>query len=300
MASGPKTRQGKAVAKMNALTHGLRSSAPVIPGEDAREWERHKSGVTDAFFPIGTVEGALAERVALLLWRLARVARYETAMLAGSIADTERDYERGEEEHQRHQRPPTYQPNTPTECRAEIREAMVKARLLRDLKTREDHEELAGTDVGLILHKAVEVGMRRTHDEEFDADEVTYPDLPEGGDWDDVGLVTVGTLRGGFGALAAAAKVDGDELIEAVTYHYECEARGAKMRLAEVERELARLGAARLMLAGEDLEKVTRYEAHLHRQLVQTLRELEAMQGRRHGYVTPLARLDVGGLDLAG
>lgn len=41
------------------------------------------------------------------------------------------------------------------------------------------------------------------------------------------------------------------------------------------------------------LERVTRYEAHLHRQLLQTMHELEALQDRRKGRATPLARLDV-------
>jgi len=46
---------------------------------------------------------------------------------------------------------------------------------------------------------------------------------------------------------------------------------------------------------GETLERVTRYEAHLQRQLLQTMHELEALQGRRKGEATPLARLDVSG-----
>ncbi len=87
MGSGPKTGAGKAVAKMNALTHGMRSPAPVIPGEDAGEWERHHAGTVDALAPVGAVETALADRVALLLWRMGRVARYETAMVGASVAD---------------------------------------------------------------------------------------------------------------------------------------------------------------------------------------------------------------------
>jgi hypothetical protein len=50
----------------------------------------------------------------------------------------------------------------------------------------------------------------------------------------------------------------------------------------------------------EDADKVMRYEAHLHRQLLQTLHELEAMQARRTGQAAPLARLDVQGLEPTG
>ena len=40
---------------------------------------------------------------------------------------------------------------------------------------------------------------------------------------------------------------------------------------------------------------ITRYEISLHRQVIQNLHELEAMQTRRKGGTSPLARLDVTG-----
>ena len=40
---------------------------------------------------------------------------------------------------------------------------------------------------------------------------------------------------------------------------------------------------------------ITRYETSLHRQVIQNLHELEAMQDRRKGGTSPLARLDVTG-----
>ena len=45
----------------------------------------------------------------------------------------------------------------------------------------------------------------------------------------------------------------------------------------------------------ETIKVITRYESHLHRQLLQTLHELEAMQDRRRGHQTPLARIDFTG-----
>jgi hypothetical protein len=40
---------------------------------------------------------------------------------------------------------------------------------------------------------------------------------------------------------------------------------------------------------------IMRYEAHLHRLYIQSLRELEAIQIRRRGGTSPLARLDITG-----
>ena len=42
----------------------------------------------------------------------------------------------------------------------------------------------------------------------------------------------------------------------------------------------------------KDAEHIIRYEAHLNRQLTQTMHELEALQSRRQGKDTPLARVD--------
>ncbi len=45
--------------------------------------------------------------------------------------------------------------------------------------------------------------------------------------------------------------------------------------------------------AGEHLDRLIRYEAHLNRQLTTAMRELEARQARRRGEHTPLARISV-------
>ena len=80
--TGPKTEKGRAIASRNALKHGITSSDPVIAGmERQSDWRRHLDGIVASLAPEGELERALAERVALLLWRLRRVARYELAVI---------------------------------------------------------------------------------------------------------------------------------------------------------------------------------------------------------------------------
>src|SRR4051795_398934 len=80
---GPKTEGGKEGARWNATRHGIRSPAPVVPGvEDKEDWEEHRGGMLDSLLPDGHLELVLAERVALLSWRLHRVTRYETESIA--------------------------------------------------------------------------------------------------------------------------------------------------------------------------------------------------------------------------
>jgi hypothetical protein len=80
---GPKTEEGKEVVRWNAARHGIRSPAPVVPGIEKKEdWEAHAVGVLESLKPEGHLETVLAERVALLSWRLHRVTRYETESIA--------------------------------------------------------------------------------------------------------------------------------------------------------------------------------------------------------------------------
>lgn len=53
----------------------------------------------------------------------------------------------------------------------------------------------------------------------------------------------------------------------------------------------------RLLPDEKTLEKITRYKAHLFRQLYQAMHELEALETKRSGGAAPLAGLDVQGLE---
>jgi hypothetical protein len=82
-AGGPKTEQGKAVVRWNATRHGISSSKPVVPGlENTEDWKSHLEGIMENLSPVGHLEVTLAERVALLSWRLHRVTRFETGAIA--------------------------------------------------------------------------------------------------------------------------------------------------------------------------------------------------------------------------
>lgn len=57
--------------------------------------------------------------------------------------------------------------------------------------------------------------------------------------------------------------------------------------------EIERRVDSRMLPSGWVLPTIMRYESHIHRQYVQTLHELEALQARRRGEHAPLARLDI-------
>jgi hypothetical protein len=83
----PKTRQSKPGRRHNPTRFGIHSADPVIPGiESLDEWRVHREGVIASLAPVGSLETKLAERVALLLWRLNRVIAYEQAEYARANA----------------------------------------------------------------------------------------------------------------------------------------------------------------------------------------------------------------------
>jgi selenocysteine lyase/cysteine desulfurase len=107
----------------------------------------------------------------------------------------------------------------------------------------------------------------------------------------------VADVRGCVEAIAAHASLDPDELLEAATYEAGYQARHAAIRNKEVEREISRKVRERILPDEKTLEKISRYEAHLSRQLYHALHELENLQKHRiTGEGTPLARLDVQGV----
>jgi hypothetical protein len=95
---GPKTPAGKLAVTFNASTHGIRSPRPVVAAyESENAWKTHREAIIESLAPVGGMEEALAERVALCTWRLNRVTVYETESIAqeqeGILEEVRKDRE---------------------------------------------------------------------------------------------------------------------------------------------------------------------------------------------------------------
>jgi hypothetical protein len=81
--TGAKTAAGKAVVRLNAVRHGLTADTAVVPFiENQADWEAHREGTLKSLAPVGHLETVLAQRVAMLMWRLERANRYERELIA--------------------------------------------------------------------------------------------------------------------------------------------------------------------------------------------------------------------------
>src|SRR5829696_8172696 len=150
---GPVTEEGKEVVKWNATRHGIRSPAPVVPGVEREvDWEEHRDGVLESLQPEGHLEFVLAERVALLLWRLHRVTRYETESIAliqekaeDDLADSRRFGSR------------VLGAAHPEDVRDNLRASRSDYRLLKRFPKLTDDKQLSSLDADRILWAVMEV-----------------------------------------------------------------------------------------------------------------------------------------------
>ncbi len=87
--TGPKTAQGKAAIRRNALKHGVLSREALLPDEDATALAELSKGVLGALQPVGELEICLVDRVITGLWRLRRLGRVETGLFVSHVDKAE-------------------------------------------------------------------------------------------------------------------------------------------------------------------------------------------------------------------
>jgi len=288
---GPATQEGKEVVKWNATQHGIRSPAPVVPGVERKEdWKEHRDGILESLQPEGHLELVLAERAALLSWRLHRVIRYETetiALLQEKAEDDlakERRFESG--------------PDHPEAVRGNAKSDEQDYKLLKRFAKMKDDKRLSSFNADTIIWGAMDCADK-VAEGEVDPEEllesVSVPSLPDSDSWEGYEGWTAGLVRAVIEKVAQATDEESEELLEAAIRSAQWKVERSKLEAEKVERDLRNMTRERLLPDEKTLEKVARYEAHLSRGLYKALHELEVLQVRRAGGAAPLARLDVDG-----
>ena len=83
--TGPKTPEGKARSRENAVKHGLTGAGIALPTEDKAEVARRFVAIQEEMAPSTVVGMHLAHQIALMTVRCQRAARQETAALTAKI-----------------------------------------------------------------------------------------------------------------------------------------------------------------------------------------------------------------------
>ena len=95
---GPRTPEGQARSKMNALRHGLSGRIVVLPSEDMGLYLKFSGEFVDSLYPATPLESELAQTVADGYWRLKRFRTVEEGMLAMGHYEKEGDFDADTEE----------------------------------------------------------------------------------------------------------------------------------------------------------------------------------------------------------
>ena len=83
--TGPRTPEGKAAVRLNALKHGLLSKETLLPGEDREALTELGDILTTELQPIGMLENLLVARITAAIWRLRRLGRVEAGIFAREL-----------------------------------------------------------------------------------------------------------------------------------------------------------------------------------------------------------------------
>ena len=75
--TGPTSDLGKAVARFNALKHGMTADTAVLPYEDQHSYAELRESLIGHYRPVGSAESMLVEVIVNSYWRLLRARRVE-------------------------------------------------------------------------------------------------------------------------------------------------------------------------------------------------------------------------------
>jgi hypothetical protein len=78
--TGPRTPEGKANVRYNAMKHGLLAEAALLPDEDEATFRDFTDRITAELRPVGAMEATLVEQIINSLWRLRRVSQVEAGL----------------------------------------------------------------------------------------------------------------------------------------------------------------------------------------------------------------------------
>ncbi len=309
LSTGPRTAEGRVIVSRNATKHGIFAAAPVLPGENADEWEAHRGGTVASLAPLGLLEVNLAERIALLLWRLQRLARYEAETVAAGMEDAEVPALPPPKDPVPALFPPSQQPTREDQLR-DLREELRTARreLAEVVAARDYFTADVGPDVAVPF--AVAEGILEAALGCAETAENLRSDPPAVGSkalmWK-LGLTgadprtvawTPDLIRRGLAVYAHFTEEPVEQFVGAVRADLEEWADELARTVRRLEREaaavarllddrVAREQAAKLLPGDGHDERIAKYERHLHSLLTSTLHELERLQARREGDSVP-------------
>jgi hypothetical protein len=249
--TGPKTLEGKAASKMNAVKHGILSREVLVSGEDHQELTALQEWFQEDLQPVGPMEVMLVGQIVATHWRLRRV-------LAAESGEIKREAEMKEASANSSALPPALE-ETAEGCR------LVQTWLSEILLEVEQYGELTLATVGQFSARVgdrssslkrdlMKLHFRQRVEQERDgAEEGPQQDARK----------------------QAAVTFVHENLRQLAVQEAKCQ--------KQEEKEAKALQTFAVLPSAEALEKLGRYESMLNRQLFRAMKELRVLQEKREG-----------------
>lgn len=299
--TGPRTSRGKQAAARNATKHGILSMVMAIrEAESAEEWADFLGGMLESLGPEGSLETTLAHNITSTLWRLRRVARFELQTIEHQLDNAPEDYQlivKGLDPERKDLG--AIQPSATAHSKAEeqlqlAEYTLTNSRQLSELKD----EDLVDDDDAHSMIYVIGHGLELKPGSL--AEILAEPRIrrlipPEGSKWR--GKKVKAVIRKIISEVDESQESLNDlsDLFQRIEIKVQFEHHFARMIFENHERRLREICTARLLPEEAAMEKIMRYEAHLHRRFTRDLHELQRLQASRlTGTMCPPAALDIG------
>ncbi|HPL88753.1 MAG TPA: hypothetical protein PLX04_00625 [Caldisericia bacterium] len=301
--TGPKTQRSKFLPPSN-LKHGILASVPVLPiYESQKEYDKLVIELKKDLCPHGTLEIVLVEKIANIIWKTRRLARYENAHIRWDFSrvvdNILKDWV-------------SWKERTSTnedlaidvgKSRLEIfgdEEMEISERLLSFVEFDDLPEDgsLEGKKIFLIINTLCDFEYlnRREKHEKIPCSSLEFFDVKEL--WPDIFNENfsktkkqikeiISIIAKQFGKTQKELYESGHKLVLSLFEEY-------KLISESVGKEME-VKIQQCLFDQYISESVVKLEAHLNRQLLQTLHELQRIQGMRIGISRPPEAIDITG-----
>ena len=273
------TRAGKDKVSRNALKNGLLSQLKVLPTFERQEdWQAHLDSTVSELRPEGHIEEVLAERIALLMWRLSRVARYEQEATTVGIMSAEMEWGR-EELGRGPEEISVYSPLLLKSSYLRFAKRWLRFLMFEIYTPPSDSDETEFL-APVIIHQAAVIAKVDISERGF-----LGIDVPD--ESDKVGLANFNWSRAevlqAVEAIAWAAKIELEGLLAMMRRYTQDLVDETREQLLALRGHVLWEQRKRMILDGPGVQKICRYETHLERSLYKAMHELQRLQAARKG-----------------
>ena len=294
-----RTIEGSMISRLNAVKHGILSE--VLPDFEKDAYALHVANVFEDYNPQNYLETRLCERIASSLWRLQRLERHETAIVARDTATAIKAV-RDEKEPVSYLNPHSEQIHA-EDIPHQLESTQKACEMMRrgvDSMRLENGEALSVwlwafwelADKTLSKWRKAERTLEKALKTAGCTDEWTDPEAHP--------YLTFEMVHPAITALGQCIQgwLNVGGVLEPGEWQWfqdrlEVRVNWLTTELTRIQNLETHAAALASIPHERNTDKIAKYEAHLERGLYKALHELEALQDRRNGKNAPLARVEV-------